>query len=203
MPIGGLFPGIAKTWPFLILAGFFHFALSGGQSEVFKFFPRIDFTYEGLLRALFFVTRLGLIIAVSISLFLIYDPQQYGRAIGRLLSRLPLKDSAAGKMELLITLALRFVPFLHQEYGRLQMALTARGTATAKGPITRFKRVRILATPLLLSAFRRADQVAMALEARGYNPAVRMTAYRTAQPQRGEYIGCALLCACCIGALWL
>lgn len=155
------------------------------------------------MTALLFTARLGLIIAVSTSLFLIYDAQRYGREMGRLAGRLPIKTSLVSQAELVLTLAIRFVPFVQQEYSRLQLAFAARGLPARRGLTARFRRLRVLLVPLLLCAIRRADHVAIALEARGYNPEIRRTAYHSTQPETSEIAACVLVCALCVGTLWL
>ncbi len=76
----------------------------------------------------------------------------------------------------MIAMALRFLPMLLEEYDRLRMAQMARGADFSTGGIAlRMRAVTLLAVPLLLSAFRRADELVMAMEARGYRRGPRTT----------------------------
>ena len=69
----------------------------------------------------------------------------------------------------MIAMALRFVPILAEEYDRIRMAQMARGADFSTGsPVFRMRATAALAVSLLLSAFRRADELALAMEARGY-----------------------------------
>jgi energy-coupling factor transport system permease protein len=73
-------------------------------------------------------------------------------------------------------MALRFMPMLLEEYDRLRMAQMARGADFTTGSLAlRTRAVSALAVPLLLSAFRRADELAVAMEARGYRRGPRTT----------------------------
>ncbi len=86
----------------------------------------------------------------------------------------------------MISMALRFVPTLLEEYERLRMAQMARGADfTAGPPAQRMRAVALFAVPLLLSAFRRAEELAMAMEARGYHRGPR-TALRELQLGRAD-----------------
>jgi energy-coupling factor transport system permease protein len=77
---------------------------------------------------------------------------------------------------MMIAMALRFMPMLLEEYDRLRMAQMARGADFTTGNLTlRTRAVTSLAVPLLLSAFRRADELAVAMEARGYRRGPRTT----------------------------
>jgi energy-coupling factor transport system permease protein len=76
----------------------------------------------------------------------------------------------------MIAMALRFMPMLLEEYERLRMAQMARGADFTTGSLAlRTRAVAVLAVPLLLSAFRRADELAVAMEARGYRRGPRTT----------------------------
>jgi energy-coupling factor transporter transmembrane protein EcfT len=75
-----------------------------------------------------------------------------------------------------IAMALRFMPMLLEEYDRLRVAQMARGADFSTGGVTlRVRAMALLTVPLLLSAFRRADELVMAMEARGYRRGPRTT----------------------------
>ena len=76
----------------------------------------------------------------------------------------------------MISMALRFMPMLLEEYERLRMAQMARGADFTTGSLAlRIRALAALTVPLLLSAFRRADELALAMEARGYRRGPRTT----------------------------
>jgi len=76
----------------------------------------------------------------------------------------------------MISMALRFMPMMLEEYERIRMAQTARGADFTTGSLMlRARAVAALAVPLILSSFRRADELAMAMEARGYRRGPRTT----------------------------
>ncbi len=87
--------------------------------------------------------------------------------------RVPVEDFA-----LLSMIALRFVPTLVEEAERIRKAQVARGLRPARGLLGGARALLPLLVPLLEGAFRKADHLAVALEARGYAPGAPRVAYR-------------------------
>ncbi|MDD5087648.1 MAG: energy-coupling factor transporter transmembrane component T, partial [bacterium] len=119
--------GVLRLWPFLLLTGLFHAFLSSHETVELNGFIRISVDSHSISSALFFVGRLALILSVSIALFQAHSPQSYGSSAGRALSRIRAGKSAFSQADLVISLALRFIPFLEQELQRIRLALAARG----------------------------------------------------------------------------
>jgi energy-coupling factor transport system permease protein len=84
--------------------------------------------------------------------------------------RVPVRDFA-----LVLTLALRFLPTVMEEAQRIVLAQRARGAVFAGGPLARGRRFLPLAVPLFAGCLRRADTLALAMEARGYASSRRRT----------------------------
>jgi energy-coupling factor transport system ATP-binding protein len=76
---------------------------------------------------------------------------------------------------LAVTLTVRFVPVLLNEWVRFRRIVLARGKDTGRTPRAAVRRLREMSIPLLLSLFRLADEVALALESRGVRKEVRPT----------------------------
>ncbi|MBU0508855.1 energy-coupling factor transporter transmembrane protein EcfT [bacterium] len=195
--------GVLRLWPFLLLTGLFHVFLSGHDSVGLAEFPRIGITSESILAAVFFTLRLAFILSVTVVLFDLHSPQQYGKAVGRLLGRMKLGRSALTQTELVVTLALRFVPFLEQEYRRIRLAHAARGLDRMGGRVARLRQVRTVLFSLLMTAFRRADHVTFALEARGYDPRIVRTALHTHPVMPAELIVTVIFVLTCAIAPWM
>jgi energy-coupling factor transporter transmembrane protein EcfT len=76
----------------------------------------------------------------------------------------------------MVSMALRFVPTLLEEFDRIRLAQTARGADVKTGtPAQRVKAAASMTLPLMMSAMRRADELADAMEARGYHSGPRTT----------------------------
>jgi len=70
---------------------------------------------------------------------------------------------------MIMTIALRFIPILEEEIHKIIMAQKSRGAKLdSKNIITRLKFLKSVIIPLLISIFRRSEQIAIAMEARGY-----------------------------------
>ncbi|MCH6269347.1 energy-coupling factor transporter transmembrane component T family protein, partial [Neobacillus citreus] len=83
------------------------------------------------------------------------------------------------EMALMMSISLRFIPTLMQETDKIMKAQIARGVEFASGPLKeRIKAVIPLLIPLFVSSFKRAEELAVAMEARGYRGGEGRTKYR-------------------------
>lgn len=126
---------------------------------------------EGLYNALFMVVRITSLI-IGTSLFLTYTttPIQLTDAIERLLKPLKAIKVPVHEFAMMMTIALRFVPTLVDETERIMSAQKARGVDFSNGSlIKRAKALIPILVPLFVSSFRRADELATAMECRCYH----------------------------------
>jgi len=83
------------------------------------------------------------------------------------------------EMALMMSISLRFIPTLMQETDKIMKAQTARGVEFSSGPVKeRIKAIVPLLIPLFISSFKRAEELAVAMEARGYRGGEGRTKYR-------------------------
>jgi energy-coupling factor transport system permease protein len=95
---------------------------------------------------------------------------------------------------MMMTIALRFVPTLIEETDRIMKAQQSRGVDFTTGSIfTRLKAMVPILVPLFLSAFRRADELALAMEARCYRGGVGRTQMKSLAMTRLDYIAATLM----------
>lgn len=129
----------------------------------------LDITYEGLLQGAFMAIRLILLITGTSLLTLTTSPISLTDGIERLLSPFKKIGVPAHELAMMMTIALRFIPTLLEETDKIMKAQMARGADFESGNlINRAKNLVPLLVPLFISAFRRADDLAMAMEARCY-----------------------------------
>jgi energy-coupling factor transporter transmembrane protein EcfT len=103
-------------------------------------------------------------------------PSDLVGGIERLLRPLARVGIPSQDLAVMIAMALRFMPMILEEYDRIRMAQLARGADfKTGGPAFRIRAVAALAVHLLVSALRRADELALAMEARGYRRGPRTT----------------------------
>ncbi|MDA8066871.1 MAG: energy-coupling factor transporter transmembrane component T [Thermaerobacter sp.] len=136
--------------------------------------------------------RLILLVLTGSLLTLSTSPLELADGLGALLSplrrlRLPVEEFA-----LMVAVALRFVPVLLEEAERVRRAQQARGGASGGRGITRVRRLAPLALPLLVGAFRRAEELAVAMEARGYQPGRRRSRLRRLKLASRDWVALVL-----------
>lgn len=130
----------------------------------------IRITKEAVLQALFFTLRIVLLVCGTSILTLTTSPIALTDGIEKLLAPLRAIRFPAHELAMMMTIALRFIPTLIEETDRIKKAQMARGADFESGNlIARAKSMIPILVPLFVSAFRRADELAMAMESRCYH----------------------------------
>jgi len=151
------------------------FTTEGRPLFAFSRLP-ITMTREGLAQGAYVTWQFaGLVIGAAI-LTMTTLPTDLVSGIERLLRPLSRVGIPSQEIAVMTAMAFRFMPMLLEEYERLRAAQMARGADFSTGGVAlRVRAVRLITVPLLLSAFRRADELAQAMEARGYRRGPRTT----------------------------
>lgn len=127
-------------------------------------------TAEGVRQAVFISLRLILLVAGTSLLTLTTPPIALTDGLERLLKPLKRIRFPAHELAMMMTIALRFIPTLLEETERIRKAQMARGADFETGGLLARARAMVpLLVPLFVSAFRRADELAMAMESRCYH----------------------------------
>lgn len=134
----------------------------------------ILFDVEGFTGTLFSFARTMVVMLLGLGLPLVMTPLSLRRALEQLLSFKGKTPAVAQRFILTVTLMMRFVPVLLQEWERFQRIFLARGKQTAARMQT-IRRLRDASIPFLLALFRLGDEVALALESRGVSEHKRPT----------------------------
>lgn len=143
------------------------FAPDGGR-EVLRLGPLIA-TEGGLRNAAFVGLRLVVVVALASLLTFTTSPVELTDGLERLLRPLRRLGVPAHELAMMMTIALRFIPTLLEETDRIMKAQMARGADFDSGGLTRRLRALVpLLVPLLVSALRRSEDLALAMEARCY-----------------------------------
>lgn len=152
------------------------FTPSGEPLFSFWIFRVTDF---GLQQALIILARFIAIIIMSTLLTLTTTPLSLADAIESLLSPLKPLKVPVHEIGLMLSLSLRFVPTLMDDTTRIMNAQRARGVDFGEGNlIQKVKSVIPILIPLFASSFKRAESLALAMEARGYQGGEGRTKYR-------------------------
>ena len=139
----------------------------GGETLVS--FWKITITTTGVYTAIFTTVRIILLVVVSSLLTYTTTPTMLTDALERLLSPLKVIKVPVHTLAMIMTLALRFIPVLIEEIERIMNAQKARGADLETGGlIKRAKALIPILIPLFISSFRRAYELAFAMECRCY-----------------------------------
>ncbi len=149
----------------------------------------IRITKEAVLTAIMFGIRLVLLVMFSSLLTLTTAPVALTDGLERLLSPLAKIRFPAHEMAMMMTIALRFIPTLLEEADKIMKAQSARGADFESGNLmARAKAMVPLLVPLFVSAFRRAGDLAMAMEARCYHGGKGRTRLHILKMQRNDWL---------------
>jgi energy-coupling factor transporter transmembrane protein EcfT len=161
---------------FISLIFLMHLFLTEGR-PLLSFAPLpLRITQEGLAQGAYVTWQFACLVIVAAILTMTTLPSDLVGGIERLLRPLERVGIPSQDIAVMISMALRFMPMLLEEYDRLRMAQKARGADFTTGSLVlRIRALAALTVPLLLSAFRRADELALAMEARGYRRGPRTT----------------------------
>ncbi|MBM7606465.1 energy-coupling factor transport system permease protein [Metabacillus crassostreae] len=137
---------------------------------------------EGLKQGIFISLRFLYLILMTTILTLTTTPIEITDGMESLLGPLKKIGLPVHELALMMSISLRFIPTLMEETDKILKAQMARGVDFTSGPIKdRFKAVVPLLVPLFISAFKRAEELATAMEARGYKGGEGRTKLRQLQ----------------------
>ncbi len=147
----------------------------------------IRITEQGIRTGIFMTMRLIYLILGSSLLTLTTTPNQLTDAIESLMSPLKVLKVPVHDFAMMMSLALRFIPILMEEANRIISAQSARGADFEEGNIvTRLRRMISILVPLLVSATKRSDDLAVAMEARCYRGGDTRTKMKPLRYQRAD-----------------
>ena len=146
-------------------------------------------TWEGVNQGVFISLRLILLILMSSLLTFTTSPLRLTDALESLLNPLKRFGLPAHELAMMMTIALRFIPTLIEETDKIMKAQESRGADFSTGSVlSRLRNMVPVLVPLFLSAFRRADELAMAMEARGYRGGIGRTRMKVLQIGSVDYL---------------
>lgn len=167
IPLGYMLKGIKPLIFFIVLTAFLNMFLTGG-TVLFKL-GFLKVTYEGLYYASFMVIRILFLVLGTSMLTYTTSPIRLTDGIEALLRPFSKIGLPSHELAMMMSIALRFIPTLLEETDKIMKAQTARGADFESGNIIRRAKALIpLLVPLFISAFRRADDLAVAMECRCY-----------------------------------
>ncbi|MFH1010124.1 MAG: energy-coupling factor transporter transmembrane component T [bacterium] len=175
LPVRSTLVGLAGFCPLLFVTVFIHALTTAPAEGNLVRSTLLPLTVAGLSRGAFFAVRFILFVLVSRVILALGSTEEYARALGRLFSPLRRLRLPVGETELVLGIALRLIPTLETEANRLLLARQARGLA--QGWVGRIRQLPVILVPLFIGAFRHADALAVAMEARGFAIGVTRSSY--------------------------
>lgn len=179
---------IKPLLPFLVITAAINLFLVSSGDILWKW-KFLKITDEGVNLSIFMVVRIVLLIVGSSVLTYTTSPITLTDAIERLLSPLKKLKVPVHELAMMMSIALRFIPTLIEETDKIISAQKARGAEIDSGSLmTRAKNLISILVPLFISAFRRADELATAMECRCYNGGKGRTRLRRLKSAQRDYI---------------
>lgn len=164
----------------------------------------VKITNVGLINAGFIACRISLVVLGASLLTLTTSPVALADGIESLLTPLKYIKFPVHEFALIMSIALRFIPTLLDETDRIIKAQKARGAEFEKGNV--FKRAKALIPvliPLLISSFRRADELADAMDSRCYSGSKNRTKYKKMRLSWRDLVGSLVLAGLIVGVVFL
>lgn len=157
-------------------------------------------TKQGVLHAFFMVVRIIMLITCTFLLTYTTSPLALTDALESLLGPLKKIRVPVHELSMIMSIALRFIPTLIEETDKIMSAQKARGADFESGSlIQRAKALIPLLVPLFISAFRRADELATAMECRCYHGGEGRTRLRQLKYKAADYVALFLFLAITVG----
>ena len=175
VPFRFFFRGLRPVLYIAVLTLILHLLFTGG-GEVLWRYGALTIEAAGVETGLFTVFRLMLLVFFTMLVTLTTTPLSLTAGLEYFLRPLKYLRVPVSDIAMILTIALRFIPTLIEESQRIVKAQMARGADFERGNI--FRRIRFLVpviVPLFISAFRRADELAVAMESRCYRVGIKRT----------------------------
>ena len=202
IPFKMLVKGVKALRFILILTFLLNLFFNSGTTMLLEW-GFLKITQEGLYQAIHYSLRLIFLVMGTSLMTLTTSPIALSDGIELLLSPLKKLHFPAHELAMMMSIALRFIPTLMEEADKIMKAQMARGADFESGNlIARAKAMVPLLVPLFVSAFRRAGDLAMAMESRCYHGGENRTRLRVLKITRNDWIA-ALAVAVLIGLIVL
>lgn len=188
---------------FVILSAVLQLFFNTGGKVVFEW-QFIKITDSGLLNAAFIVARISLIVLGASILTLTTSPVEIADGIESLLAPLKYIKFPVHEFALIMSIALRFIPTLTDETNRIISAQKARGANFEKGGLIKKAKATIpILIPLLVSAFRRAEDLGSAMDARCYSGSKGRTKYKKLTFTWRDLLGLLFIAGLIVGTVFI
>ena len=197
IPLKSIVRGMKPLVMILVFTGVLNLFFTSGETVLVQFWV-ITITLEGVVRAIFMTTRILMLITGTFLLTYTTSPIALTDGLESLLGPLKKIHVPVHELSMMMCIALRFIPTLIEETDKIMSAQKARGADFESGSLLdRVKALVPILVPLFISAFRRADELATAMECRCYHGGDGRTKMKLLRYKRYDFltfgVGIALL----------
>ena len=187
VPLKFMLRGLKSIVIIILFTAIINLFMTQGETVLAKVWI-FQITLEGVLLAVKMCVRLVLLIVGSSILTLTTTPIQLTDAIEYILKPFKKIGVPAHEIAMMMTIALRFIPTLLEETDKIMKAQQARGADFDTGNLIQKAKALIpILVPLFISAFRKAEELAMAMEARCYHGDENRTRMNVMRMQKSDY----------------
>lgn len=202
VPPSYIFKGLKPVLILILFSAGLNIFMTDGT--VLVRFLRLKITLEGIQRAVFYSIRIVLLVTGSSIMTLTTTPTSLTDGLEKGLGFLKKLHVPVHDIAMMMSIALRFIPILTEELDKIMKAQTSRGADFETGGIVKKAKSMVpLLVPLLISAFRRAGDLAMAMDARCYNGSDMRTKLHPLHYDRTDFFAYAVLALYLLSVLLL
>lgn len=192
VPFRFMIKGMRTILILLLITVLFNLFLTPGEAVVS--FWKLQITKEGIRVAAFMAIRLTMLIIGSSVMTLTTTPNNLTDGMEKAMRPLKIFHLPVHEVAMMMSIALRFIPILLEETDKIMKAQIARGADFESGNIIKKAKAMVpLLVPLFISAFRRANDLAMAMEARCYHGGEGRTKMKPLIYKKRDYISYVVL----------
>lgn len=194
VPVKFIFRGMRSIFLLLMISVLFNLFLTPGDPVVTIW--KLQITSQGIVMAVHMVFRLSFLVIGSSIMTLTTTPNQLTDGLEKGLGWMRRLHVPVHEIAMMMSIALRFIPILTDEANRIMSAQEARGADFHSGGLIRRAKALIpLLVPLFVSAFRRANDLAQAMESRAYHGGEGRTKMKPLIYQKRDYISYGIIAA--------
>lgn len=192
VPLKFILKGLKAVLILIVFSAAFNLFLTDGEPLVHLW--KLTITKQGLYLAMFMVIRLMYLIMGSSLMTLTTTPNNLTDGLEKGLGFLKVIKVPVHEIAMMMSIALRFIPILIEETDKIMKAQMARGADFENGNLMKRAKAMIpVLVPLFISAFRRANELAMAMEARCYHGSEGRTKMKPLRYSRNDKIAYLIL----------
>ena len=201
--VKALVRGLKPVLFIIVFTGILNLFFTPGNRNLVEFGP-LHISDLGLRNAIFMVLRVMLLIMGTFLMTYTTSPISLTDGLERLLNGLKRFRVPVHELAMMMSIALRFIPTLIEETDKIMSAQKARGADFESGNLMQKAKALIpILVPLFISAFRRADELATAMECRCYHGGEGRTKLHVLKYERRDYIALTLGVLVCVSTIAL